>query len=186
MKKLNRLFWIVCLFTISLNSCKNTPEPKTREVFIKEIKQMEQADWLYGSGKKEIMNFNLDSLNRHYNRFIDAFPQDQMVPRFVFKRGANFQTAEKYDSAIVEFNRLMKQFPSHNLSAEALFLEGQIYLEGLQQYGPATDCWELFIKKYPNDPRCEQIKLLMDNKGLSNKELLNEVTKHGLQTKGHN
>lgn len=139
---------------------------------------MERAEWLYGNPEPAEIAWRLDSLNRHYERFIEAFPGDVMVSRFMFKRATNFQTAQKFDSSVLEFQRLLKQFPNSPLAPDALLLQGHVYIDGLNQWGKGVACWETYLTKYPDSPQCAEIKTLMKNKGLSNERLLNEVRRN--------
>ncbi len=104
------------------------------------------------------------------NVYYDAQVFDQAIGYYkkslAVKENPNVRTdmgtAEFYlgdsDSAIAEFQRVLKANPKHD---NAMFNLGMVRFQGKMDFAGAAEAWEQYLKQYPNSPRRADVEQLL-------------------------
>lgn len=70
-------------------------------------------------GECEFGRKNYPDAAREYGRVADQFPKSDFAPKALFKRGVSYQQVNKKNEARDAFNRLIKDYPRHDLAKSA-------------------------------------------------------------------
>lgn len=90
------------------------------------------------------------------------------------KAGGLAKTIEEYNKALVLYNRLSERLPDHPKARTALFMQGFIYENDLNDLGKAKATYEAFLKKYPTDTDyADDINMALKMLGKSPEDIVN-------------
>ena len=140
------------------------------------------------------VNTNLDQVNKSFadnrldtaaarksetsiTQFIQKYPQDSLSSKYLFELGMLYQKQRKFDKAISTFDRVYTDYPGSKEAHNAVFLEGFLYANVLNQLEKAKEKYQLYLNKYSDvDAKMtNDVKLELDNLGKSADELLKEL-----------
>jgi TolA-binding protein len=85
-----------------------------------------------------------------YMAYVDSFPNDTIVPLYIFKSAEVAQGIGDYWLSVRYFNRVYKDYPEHPKAPEAAFYQGFVLDTYLNQPNLAIKAFEEFIELYPN------------------------------------
>lgn len=138
-----------------------------KENALKEIKGLEQND----SAFSEQLMANLKS---KYLTYVDAYPDDEFAPEFLFKAAQRAIVLNQAKEAVEILERLMQQYPKSTYGEEALFLSAYTYENNLNDLNKAKAQYEDFLKRYPKAELAEDAKFSLSNLGKSPEEILQQ------------
>lgn len=150
---------IVLVTLVSLAAC-NSPKEKA----LTRIKGMEASDSVFSPAA-------IADLKAAYLDFANKYPDDEMSPEFIFKAAQRCNAVSMHQEAIGLFNSILQKYPKSKLCEEALFLQGYIYENNLQDYSKAKEIYTEFVSKYPDSELTEDAKLSIQNLGKSPEEI---------------
>lgn len=118
-----------------------------------------------------------ERLIANINEFVSKYPADSLSPKYLLEAGLLFQKQTKYKEAIAMFNRLQQEYPGAKQSSTALFMEGFIYNNLLQDYAAAKQKYEQYLQKYSsvNPQFTHDVEMELKNIGKSPEELFKEL-----------
>lgn len=178
MKNLNFII-AMCFFCLIIASCSsdkknnsNDNKPNEKESMSSKINMLESEIMKNFDEKKvsELIKLCLD--------YEKKFPQDSLVPYFLYKAGANFSYLNKPYDALRCFDRVYKLFPDYDKAPVSLFHIAGIYSDMLNDTASARETYNTFILKYPNHKLVEDARLSIENLGKSLEELVEEWEKN--------
>lgn len=170
----NNLLILSCLFILFF-SCQ------TREKVSVEIdKQLDSISRSVVFAKPEPKK--AERVIANINQFVSKYPADTLSPKYLLEAAIIYQKQEKYDEAIAMLDRVQKEYPDSKQSSTALFMQGFIYNNLIQDYKVATQKYELYLQKYSevNSQLSRDIKAELQNIGKSPEEIL-KVLQEGNQ-----
>lgn len=109
-----------------------------------------------------------------YLDYAEKNPDDSLSPGFLFKAGdisMNFGQPEK---AVSIYNKIIFSYPGYRKTPESLFLVAYIYENHLMNYGKATELYNTFIERYPDNEFADDAQMSIMNMGKSPEELIRE------------
>lgn len=117
---------------------------------------------------------NVIQLVDAYLLFAKQNPNDQQTPEFLFKAldvavGINAEGPQK---AIDIADVLIEKYPDFEMTQMAMFVKGFVYENMIGDLQNAEMTYRQFIEKYPNSPIVEDVKVTLENLGLTPEELI--------------
>ena len=113
-----------------------------------------------------------------YLEYVEEFPEDSLVPEFLYKAGALEQAIPgKQERAVYHFRTMAQKYPNHPRAPMALFMTGFTFDQWPGHANEAAEAYLFFADTYPDHPMANQARMLA---GLS-QENLNEVVEQWQQ-----
>ena len=112
-----------------------------------------------------------------YADFAFKFPEDSIVPDYLFKAAEIASSIRSYHSAIVYYQTILDKYPDFKLVTESLYLQGYLYDNFINDEAKAKEIYEKVIAKYPKHKLAEDSKFAIENLGKSDMELIEQFKK---------
>ena len=117
-------------------------------------------------------------LVQKYLEYVETYPEDSLVPEYLYKAGALEQAIPgKQERAVYHFRTLAQKYPRHRRAPMALFMTGFTFDQWEGHAAEAAEAYLYFADTYPDHPMAEQALMLA---GLT-QENLNEVVEQWQQ-----
>ena len=158
-KKINNTIYIL-LSVIALAAC-HSPKEKALET----IKKMEASDSIFSPKA-------IEDLKTAYLDFATKYPDDELSPEFLFKSAQRCNAIAQHEQAIKIFQSVIDKYPKSKRCEEALFLQGYIYENSLQDLIKAKLVYSDFLQKYPNSELADDAKSAIKNLGKTPEEIM--------------
>ena len=155
---------ILALGLVSIFTIVACHSPKEKSLV--EIKKMEAADSIFSPKA-------IEDLKTAYLDFANKYPDDELSPEFIFKSAQRCNAIAQHEQAIKLFQSVIDKYPKSKRCEEALFLQGYIYENSLNDLSKAKEVYTSFIKKYPTSELTEDARLAIQNLGKTPEEILN-------------
>lgn len=106
----------------------------------------------------------------------ERFPQDSLAPLYLFKAAELRHASGKWAEAIDLWGTVDTKFKNYQRSPEALFMQGFVSENDLQDRKQAIRYYEVFLAKYPQHPMADDARALIENlkKGITDQELIEQ------------
>jgi tetratricopeptide (TPR) repeat protein len=150
--------WIALVLSLFVfQSCQNSPE----KVLLSKIKELE-------INKKMLSS---DTLINLYLEFVKEFPKHEYAVKYLFKAGeASVKAGKKVEAAKI-YERVDTEYNDKELSPEAL-IRAAVCLQSVPDPANAKRLFEVFLEKYPQHERYQDVKAMNEIVGLTEEELL--------------
>lgn len=178
MKKFRQL----CLYISSgtlllLCACSSKPkgaEAATEAQLISTLGQLESQ--LRESSGTSLDTTKINTFVQNAETLAERFPQDSLAPLYLFKAAELRHASGKWAEAIELWGTVDTKFKNYQRSPEALFMQGFVSENDLQNRKQAIRYYEVFLAKYPQHPMAEDARALIENlkKGISDQELIEQ------------
>ncbi len=136
-----------------------------KEKALDAIKKMEAADSIFSPK-------SIEDLKTAYLDFATKYPDDELSAEFLFKSAQRCNAIAQHEQAIKIFQSVIDKYPKSKRCEEALFLQGYIYENSLNNLQKAKEMYTDFMQKYPNSELAEDAKLAIQNLGKTPEEIL--------------
>lgn len=144
-----------------------------------------------GMGKR-IFADTTNTLNEEAARqYVDACEAYALVNHgtdasveYLHKASETARTLRSTAKTLSIYEWILKAYPDHKRSAQALFLKGFTYDNDLKDYETAKAAYTEFLQKYPKDEFASSAQFLLDNLGKSDDELLKALQEKAAQRSG--
>lgn len=180
-------FTVLLLAVISCNGTKeeeangaklNRVEAKTRYLAI--IDSLEAKAL---AKKNEPINSALGfSLVKFYAEFADHYADDPKCPEYLFKAGDISSNLNAAQPAIEYYKRITEKYPNYEKASLALFLQGFIYENQLNDTASAGKIYRQVMAKYPGTQVAKDAEASIRHLGKTPEQLIQEFEK--MQGKG--
>ena len=109
--------------------------------------------------------------------FVKRFPEDSLSPAFLFQLALVFEKQRQYDSTIKTLDRIYSQYPRSKQASKAVFLEGFLYANVLNQLDNAKKMYQYYLDHYADvdSKMTNDVKMELQNLGKSPEEILKEI-----------
>ncbi|MEP7264198.1 MAG: tetratricopeptide repeat protein, partial [Bacteroidota bacterium] len=114
-----------------------------------------------------------NELIKLYISYADQFPDDTTAGTYLFKAGDIADRIRQPQQALDLFARVQR-YQSNPKAAVALFLQGFINENELNDKVKAKSFYEEFLKKYPNHELSKDVRTTINNLGKTDEELIRE------------
>jgi hypothetical protein len=150
---------LLLLSVCAIAACSNSKEEKA----LADIKALESNNSFAKS----------DTLINSYINFSDAFPQHRLAPLFLFKAAQTCIKAHKDVKGARLYERMAIEYQVDSLAPEALIRGGISYAAASDQAN-AKRLYDLFIAKFPQHPRIEEVKKWSEYAGMTEEEMIRQ------------
>ena len=141
-----------------------------------------QIDSALTAANKSLVEAKADTMNigvatRSINEFVAKFPKDTLSPSYLFELALLNEKQQKYPEAITTLDKIYSGYPDSKQASKAIFLEGFLYANVLNQLEKAKEKYQLYLYKYSAvDPKMtNDVKMELQNLGKSPEEILKEI-----------
>jgi TolA-binding protein len=130
--------------------------------------------------KADIDHKNVDDAVTAYQNIINDYPSSPEAPEALFELATlyqgnmvkNYSEQDSFQKAVTLFRQVYDKYPDAKLAPKSLFMSGFIEANNLKEYNKATEVFNLFLQKFPNNELASSAKEELDNMGLSPEEIL--------------
>jgi len=164
-------YLFLCLLSVVLFSCTSSRDKEASEI----RKNLEQVN-------KSFADNHLDTATarktvQSIDAFIQKYPQDSLSSKYLFELGMLYQKQRDFDKAISTFDKCYTEYPNSKEASQAVFLQGFLYANVLNNLDKAKEKYQLYLDKYSavDAKMTNDVKLELDNLGKSPDELLEEI-----------
>lgn len=151
-------FIYILLVLIGFTACQSNVKPSFKETQIAVIKGLEaqtlKAERLDTAVARKI--------TKAYIVYVDSFPADSASPYYLSK-AADVQRARRNTAlkAVNLYNRVLKEYPQHELAARSVFMIGFTFDEVFNDKMRAEKSYTYFLQEYPNHALANDAKALL-------------------------
>ncbi len=110
------------------------------------------AEDLYAAGYKKFQDKDYDGAERDFRAFIERSSDSSLADNAQFWIGEIYYARKSYERAILEYDTVIKKYPSGDKVPAAMLKEGFAFLE-LNDTAHAKTIFSDIVKKYPKEPQ---------------------------------
>ena len=115
------------------------------------------------------------ALLRETEDFVSKYPDDKRAPIALYRAAGVAKNQSDWIKAMEYFERTWKNYPNSFVAPMALFLNGFILDDTLNNDEEALKLYQLFEERYPNNQFMPDVKKLMDMITMSQEQLLEKL-----------
>lgn len=135
------------------------------------------------SSQSAIRNSIVRELARAYHQYAIVNPEAEDATKKLLKASYSYGTVGDFINSTTVSKTIIELHPKTDYAKDAMFHIANLYPTMAQMdqgkkevyHNEAKKYYEMLIAAFPNDPLAEQAKLLMNNIGKSDEELLEEI-----------
>ena len=162
---------------MSLWACNSKPtgaEAATEAQLISTLGQLESQ--LRESSGTNLDTTKINTFVKNAETLAERFPQDSLAPLYLFRAAELRHASGKWADAIDLWGTVDTKFKNYQRSPEALFMQGFVSENDLQNREQAIRFYEVFLAKYPQHPMADDARVLIENlkTGISDQELIEQ------------
>lgn len=122
-----------------------------------------------------------DSIVALYEDYALKFQDDTLSPEYLYRAGDVCNGVGRYKEAVGYFGRVQR-YPNYAKLPAALFLQGFISENNLQDTAAARRFYEKFLSRFPEHKLAPDVKLSLENMGKTPEELIREFEQRNTDT----
>lgn len=158
------------------NEEKEVGTQDDRNILLERIKKFESE--LYVAEKLDPLK--ADMAITSYSEFIEKFPNDSLIPDFLFKAGEVATANMQYKQAVGYYKGVTSNYPNYKYIEECWYLQAHIWDNYLNNDDSAKVVYEQVIQKYPSSHYAQDSKAAIQNLGKTDEQLIQEFKKKNL------
>ncbi len=158
---------ILLLSALSFFNACNMKSAKLKE----EIEKKEKS-FTEDSQKGNYDTAVINSLLRDYETYSSSFPDDTTGAMYLFKAADFYRYLHQPLRSIELYKKVYKQYPGLSKRPMALFIQGFVFENDLQNLHAAKGIYETFLREYPNHPMAKDVTITLANLGKSPEEIM--------------
>jgi tetratricopeptide (TPR) repeat protein len=140
---------------------------------------------LYAAVSAESATEENNENNRRFSELAELFamanPDDEHAGFYLFRAAEVMRGLDDMPKSLFLYNMVNNLFPDTGHGVTALFLQGWIHGNTLNDLEAARHYYTRFLEQYPEDHRADDVKFLLENLEKSNEEMLEGVLKKAEQ-----
>ncbi|MEL6135227.1 MAG: tetratricopeptide repeat protein, partial [Bacteroidota bacterium] len=113
-----------------------------------------------------------------YEAEVDKVEDKAQKGEFLYKAAENYEVTSQFEKALELYNTLSDDYVGHKRESDALFKQGFIYNNKMNDTTRARVAYEAFIKKFPSDDLVKDAQWEIDHFGMSEDEILEEILRN--------
>ncbi len=156
------------LIPLLLGSCTANKKRDAENIEKQEKAMVEEAK----QGKVD--SVAVEKLLSSYETFADKYPGDTTAANFLFKAADFYRYMGKPLKSVGVYEKIYNNYPDFEKRPYALFLQGFIFENEINNKDAAKIKYEEFLKLYPDHPIAKDVKMTLENLGKSPEELMAE------------
>ncbi len=168
--------WLIAfLIPLLLTSCMANKKRDADKIDKQEKAMVEEAK----QGKVD--SVAIEKLLAAYETFADKYPGDTTAANFLFKAADFYRYMGKPLKSVGVYEKIYNNYPNFEKRPYALFLQGFIFENEINNKDAAKIKYEEFLKQYPDHPIAKDVKMTLENLGKTPEELMAEFEANQLQ-----
>ncbi len=116
-----------------------------------------------------------------YVQFASDFPKDTLAPMYWLKASDVAANINRTDLSIRYLDTIIFMYPNYEKIGECYFMKGFVYETVGQNAEKAREAYNVFLEKFPNHPLAHDTRIIMQNLGLSNEELIEKILRQNAE-----
>lgn len=156
------------ILMILFGACNPKQSWKRNSIESAEKALMEQAK------KGNVDTAAVNALLKEYEGYSEKYPDDTLGAAYLFKAADFYRYMHKPLLSIGLYDKIYNRYPQLVKRPYALFLQGFIYENEVNNTHAAKVLYEKFLTTYPNHPMANDVKTTLSNLGKSPEELIRE------------
>jgi tetratricopeptide (TPR) repeat protein len=161
MRKYWICLWIVLLF---LSSCKDE-----RTLLKEKIERLESS--FFEESNQQV----IPHLMKSYTTYRKNYPEDSVNVEYLFHAAEIYRMEGDPLRAVSCYHQVFTQYPQSEKQPVALFMEGFLYENELNDLLKAREKYQLFIANFPDHPLYKDVNFSLANLGKNAETLLQEI-----------
>ena len=129
---------------------------------------------------KEMKDSSVTEAVSSYESLIKEYPKSDLAPEALTRMAAIYQNKmvktlsekESFKKAVELYRKIYDDYPKSKNAPEALFMSGYIQANDLHDYDKATETYNLFLQKFPENDLALSAKEELEHMGLSPEQIL--------------
>ncbi|HUM45337.1 MAG TPA: tetratricopeptide repeat protein [Chitinophagales bacterium] len=160
-----------CLLLTALLSCTSQKDTTNEEI----KSNLELANKSFNENKLDTAA--VKNAEAAIGKYIQEYPQDSLSAGYLFELGNLYQKQRKFEQAINAFDKLYREYPDSKHARNAVFLQGFLYANVLNNLDKAKEKYELYLDKYSSadEKMTNDVQIELQNLGKTPDELLKEI-----------
>jgi len=118
-------------------------------------------------------------LIRETDIFVKNYPDDRRAPIAMYRAAGAAKNLSDWTKALELFERTWKEYPDTFVAPMALFLNGFIYDDTLNEKEKALQLYKIFEERYPDNTFMPEVQKLMDMINLTEEEMIEKLKEQG-------
>lgn len=106
-------------------------------------------------------------------------PDDPNTAEYLHDAGRTAGYMKSFPKAIDLYGMVVEKYPNHEQTANSTFMLGYTYDNDLKDYGEARKYYEMFLSKYPSHDLAASAKVLLENLGVPDDQIIEKLQKNG-------
>ena len=107
-----------------------------------------------------------------YKAFAKAYSTDSMAPEYLFRAAGMSKGLGQPQDAVQLYDRIIKDYPSWKRNVDVLYMKALTLDDDLDRLGEARLAYQQVINNFPDHPFARDAKVMMQNLGLTDEELI--------------
>lgn len=114
-------------------------------------------------------------LIRETDIFVEKYPDDRRAPIAMYRAAGAAKNMSDWTKALELFERTWKEYPDSFVAPMALFLNGFIYDDTLNEKEKALELYQIFAERYPDSSFMPDVQKLMEMINLTEEEMIEKL-----------
>lgn len=111
--------------------------------------------------------------------FVKKYPEDRRAPLALYRAAGAAKNMSDWTKALELFERTWKEYPDSFVAPMALFLNGFIYDDTLNEKAKALELYKIFAERYSDSTFMPDVQKLMDMINMTEEEMIEKLKEQG-------
>jgi hypothetical protein len=175
--------FIFMMFVFSFFACQNErnndlSKTDDRQILLDSIEEIETD--LHSDLELDMEKGR--TLTEAYIRFADKYKNDSLVPEFLFRAAEISLNMNEPVQACSYLFRIEKKYDWYENMPAVLYFLGYIHADYLNDMHNAKIYFDLFLTRYPNHERVQDITFFLDNMNKSDLEIIRQFEQNQIDS----
>ena len=139
------LFGLLLVISAVLFSCGKGNNTASEDELLNRAKQLSDSSNAVNSKDVRLQAIKL------YEDFVAKFPNSEKLPEVYTKIAELYFGVDDFQKTVSTYNTLFEKYPDTKFGRQALFMEGFIYDNNLNDKQKALESYKKYVEKYPTD-----------------------------------
>ncbi len=107
-----------------------------------------------------------------YKAYVAAYPLDSLAPEYLFRAAGTMKSMHDPEGSLKLYDRIIKDYPSWKRNVDVLYMKALTLDDDLDRLGEARTAYQQVINNFPEHPFARDARVMIENLGLSDEELI--------------
>lgn len=186
MINLNKVHASNVIYTQLGKKYSNDPEVLKRMALVDSVAQVQPDYMSYLFDQIMVKPDEVGFNKRAALRYVDAAEaysyaspeKKKETAEYLYKGAEVARSMRSFPKAMSLYDRILKEYPNFDKAGTVFFIKGFLLEQEYKKVDEAKVIYEEFLKKYPNHDMAGSVKILLENLGKSEEEMLEAIQKN--------